>query len=171
MYFKNGVCNISSISGLKNMRSFFLHSNMYSVGTGMSWFGACNCESDAEIWPFVRGIHHRWSVDSPHKGPVTRESISMWWRNMLGRIPQAWWIRRLGNHQIERLVGPTLGQRWADRRDAGPALAQLTLLFGSRCRSPSFVSIDGLPVCVLSYIFAWHRGSSGQRPPVACTGD
>ena len=31
--------------------------------------------------------------------------------------------------------------------------------------------IDGLPVCVLSYIFAWHRGSSGQRPPVACTGD
>ena len=26
------------------------------------------------------------------------------------------------------------------------------------------VSIDGLPVCVLSYIFAWHRGSSGQPP-------
>ena len=24
--------------------------------------------------------------------------------------------------------------------------------------------IGGLPMCVLSYIFAWHRGSSGQRP-------
>ena len=28
---------------------------------------------------FVRGIH-RWSVDSPHKGPVTRKNVSMWWR-------------------------------------------------------------------------------------------
>ena len=25
-------------------------------------------------------------------------------------------------------------------------------------------AIGGLPMCVLSYIFAWHRGSSGQRP-------
>ena len=34
-----------------------------------------------------------------------------------------------------------------------------------------YISIGGLPMCVLSYIFAWHRGSSGQRPPVVCTGD
>ena len=32
-------------------------------------------------------------------------------------------------------------------------------------------AIGGLPMCVLSYIFAWHWGSSGQRPPVVCTGD
>ena len=29
---------------------------------------------------------------------------------------------------------------------------------------PYFPDIEGLPMCVLSYIFAWHRGSSGQRP-------
>ena len=35
------------------------------------------------------------------------------------------------------------------------------------CRPPGAYSIrpiGGLPMCVLSYIFAWHRGSSGQRP-------
>ena len=30
--------------------------------------------------------------------------------------------------------------------------------------SSAFSWIGGLPMCVLSYIFAWHRGSSGQRP-------
>ena len=29
---------------------------------------------------FVRGIH-RWPVNSPHKGPVTRKNISIWWRH------------------------------------------------------------------------------------------
>ena len=33
-------------------------------------------------WPFVRGIH-RWPVNSPHKGPVTRkmfpfDNVIMW---------------------------------------------------------------------------------------------
>ena len=29
---------------------------------------------------FVRGIH-RWPVKSLHKGPVTRENVSIWWRH------------------------------------------------------------------------------------------
>ena len=29
---------------------------------------------------------------------------------------------------------------------------------------PPSLTIGGLPMCVLSYILAWHRGSSGQRP-------
>ena len=29
---------------------------------------------------FVRGIH-RWPVNSPHKGPVTRTNASIWWRH------------------------------------------------------------------------------------------
>ena len=29
---------------------------------------------------FVRGIH-RGPVNSPHKGPVTRENVSIWWRH------------------------------------------------------------------------------------------
>ena len=29
---------------------------------------------------FVRGIH-RWPVNSPHKGPVTRKKSSVWWRH------------------------------------------------------------------------------------------
>ena len=29
---------------------------------------------------FVRGIH-QWPVNSPHKGPVTREKVAIWWRN------------------------------------------------------------------------------------------
>ena len=29
---------------------------------------------------FVRGIH-RWPVNSPHKGPVTWERVSIWWRH------------------------------------------------------------------------------------------
>ena len=29
---------------------------------------------------FVRGIH-RWPVNSPHKGPVTRKKASIWWRH------------------------------------------------------------------------------------------
>ena len=27
-----------------------------------------------------RGIH-RWSVNSPHKGPITRKNVSIWWRH------------------------------------------------------------------------------------------
>ena len=42
-------------------------------------------------------------------------------------------------------------------------------MFNSSGNCP--LDIGGLPMCVLSYIFAWHRGSSGQRPPVVCTGD
>ena len=29
---------------------------------------------------FVRGIH-RWPVSSPHKWPVTRKNVSIWWRH------------------------------------------------------------------------------------------
>ena len=29
---------------------------------------------------FVRGIH-RWPVNSPHKGPVNAENVSIWWRH------------------------------------------------------------------------------------------
>ena len=29
---------------------------------------------------FVRGIH-RWPVNPPHKGPVTRKKVSIWWRH------------------------------------------------------------------------------------------
>ena len=29
---------------------------------------------------FVRGIH-RWPVNSPHKGTVNSENVSIWWRN------------------------------------------------------------------------------------------
>ena len=29
---------------------------------------------------FVRGIH-RWPVNSPHKWPVTRQNVSIWWRH------------------------------------------------------------------------------------------
>ena len=29
---------------------------------------------------FVRAIH-RWPLDSPHKGPVTRKKVSFWWRH------------------------------------------------------------------------------------------
>ena len=29
---------------------------------------------------FVRGIH-RWPVNSPHKGPVRGENVSIWWRH------------------------------------------------------------------------------------------
>ena len=36
-------------------------------------------QSSASI-AFVRGIH-RWRVNSPHKGPVTRKIFSIWWRH------------------------------------------------------------------------------------------
>ena len=29
---------------------------------------------------FVRGIH-RWPTNSPHKGPVTRKNVSIWWHH------------------------------------------------------------------------------------------
>ena len=32
---------------------------------------------------FGRGIR-RWSVNSPHKGPVTRKIVSIWWRHHYG---------------------------------------------------------------------------------------
>ena len=38
------------------------------------------------------------------------------------------------------------------------------LSFNSSMLSDALIYIGGLPMCVLSYIFAWHRGSSGQRP-------
>ena len=37
-----------------------------------------------------------------------------------------------------------------------------TFFMFSECSNKA--AIDGLPVYVLSYIFAWHRGSSGQPP-------
>ena len=44
--------------------------------------------SDADQWnhqssaslAFVLGIH-RWPVNSPHKWPVTRKNVSIWWRH------------------------------------------------------------------------------------------
>ena len=36
-------------------------------------------------WPFVRGIH-RWPVNSPHKGPVTRRKASIWLRHHVGTV-------------------------------------------------------------------------------------
>ena len=38
-----------------------------------------NHQSSASL-AFVRGIH-RWPVDSPHKGPVTRKIFPIWWRH------------------------------------------------------------------------------------------
>ena len=53
-------------------------------------------------WSFVRGIH-RWPVNSPHKGPVSRKKASIWWRHHVkGKWP--WhcttWCRCL-NKSIE----------------------------------------------------------------------
>ena len=39
---------------------------------------------------FVRGIH-RWPVNSPHKGPVTRKMLPFWWRyHTSDRIYAVW---------------------------------------------------------------------------------
>ena len=35
---------------------------------------------------FVRRIH-RWPVNSPHKGPITRKNVSIWWRHHDHRLP------------------------------------------------------------------------------------
>ena len=39
---------------------------------------------------FVRRIH-RWPVNSPHKGPVTREMFSIWWRHHSWIWGSLWW--------------------------------------------------------------------------------
>ena len=36
--------------------------------------------SNLRVLAFVRGIH-RWPVNSPHKGSVTRKMFSIWWRH------------------------------------------------------------------------------------------
>ena len=38
---------------------------------------------------FVRGIH-RWPANSPHKGPVTRKNVFIWWRHQ-GVCPSVAW--------------------------------------------------------------------------------
>ena len=61
-------------------------STMASQLTGVSMVCSIVCsgagqrkhQSSAPL-AFVRGIH-RWPVDSPHKGPVTR-NVSIWWRH------------------------------------------------------------------------------------------
>ena len=59
-------------------------------------------------------------------------------------------------------------------RIGSPPVAQFVGFLGRTRFTPQdekVLPIGGLPMCVLSYIFAWHRGSSGQRPPAVCTGD
>ena len=42
---------------------------------------------------FVRGIHC-WPENSPHKWPVTRENVSIWWRHHDKYMHGNWWIVR-----------------------------------------------------------------------------
>ena len=52
------------------------------------WIVYPNVRSDADqrrhqssaSLAFVRGIH-RWPVNSPHKGQVTRKNVAVWWRH------------------------------------------------------------------------------------------
>ena len=39
-----------------------------------------------------------------------------------------------------------------------------SMALSTRTKFQLGILIGGLPMCVLSYIFAWHRGSSGQPP-------
>ena len=98
----------------------------------------------------MRGIH-RWPVNSPHKGPVTRKMfpfddvIMTWNLSSQLRITQRMshgYVSRLRCDNIDnvaslgkisliaRFMGPTWGPSGADRTQAGPMLAPWTLLSG-----------------------------------------
>ena len=67
--------------------SYSIMSTMVSQITGVSivYWTICsgpdqgNHQSYASLG-FIKEIH-RWSVNSPHKGPVTRKNVSIWWRH------------------------------------------------------------------------------------------
>ena len=68
--------------------------------------GQCYC-------PFVRGIHHRWPMDSPHKGTVTR-NVPIWWRHTGNGLPSQ------QNAYIQVLLGKSAepSRAWNERHRA-----------------------------------------------------
>ena len=61
--------------------------SMTSQITGVWVVYSCVCSGADQIkhqssasLAFVRGIH-RWPLNSPNKGPVTRNNVSTWWRH------------------------------------------------------------------------------------------
>ena len=51
-------------------------------------------------WPYVRGIH-RWPVDSPHKGSVTRKTFPF--HDVIVMMASRYW-------ELFRITGPLIGE-------------------------------------------------------------
>ena len=61
---------------------------------------------------FVRGIHRR-PVNSPHKWPVTRKNVSIWWRHRVQMHFLEWkWF----HSNLFSEVQLTIGQQWFRHR-------------------------------------------------------
>ena len=67
-------------------------------------------------------------------------------------------VSRSKINNIPALVQIMAWRRAGDKPLSEPMMVRLLIHMSHSA------SIGGLPMCVLSYIFAWHRGSSGQRP-------
>ena len=94
---------------------------------------------------FVWGIH-RWPVNSPHKGPVTRKRFpfdDIIMSFYLNSHRDNGWVRRQQKHDVNwlnqpieyprkaKFIGPTWGPPGSCRPQMGPMLAPWTLLSGS----------------------------------------
>ena len=107
-------------------------------------------------WPFVRGIH-RWPVNSPHKGPVTRSFdvfFDMWLNKHLSKQSWGWWFetlsRPLWRHSNVLVVWNAMTLMWRYCNEYYPPRQWL-----QKCLSPVYlvlnISFDGpiLPVSVI----------------------
>ena len=73
-----------------------LHRNAEIIVVTSQWGNSCVCfgshqrkYKNPRNWPFERGIH-RWPVDSPHKGPVTRKAFQCDDVSMIYKHPSQW---------------------------------------------------------------------------------
>ena len=94
---------------------------------------------------FVRGIH-RWPVNSPHKGPVTRKKFPIDDVIRTNNARELSWVttrrffvtgtvitpyvKKVIDTLIARFMGPTWGPSGADGTQVGPMLVPWTLLSG-----------------------------------------
>ena len=81
---------------------------------------------------FVRGIH-RWTVNSPHKWPVTRKNVSIWWRHYGTIAICCWVVRCIITRSHEAPPKQTIKKRLSPRQQCCRDASQIARFMGPVC--------------------------------------
>ena len=106
----NDLCTKAS----KQLNAFTRFSkclSFYSINLVINNFNNGDYQYSSLVWLRVTGLcagNSPWPVNSPHKWPVTRENVSIWWRHHLtSHYPNQWWqsfTRGIRHHRFKELI-------------------------------------------------------------------